>query len=135
MRYLGLDYGSKRIGVAISDTEGRIAFPKTTIFNRSQRGTLKQLTALIEQEKISKIVVGLPSSLGGKDTDQTRLVRSFASVLARETLLSVEFENEMLTTRLAAQSGVSKNHMDESSAALILQSYLDKKIFKSCFRA
>ena len=127
MRYLGIDYGEKRIGIAVSDPLGRIAFPKKVIFNRGRESVLAKLKSLLEEEKISLIVVGLPVGLNGKDTEQTKRVRDFAEMLKKELNIAVEFENEMFTTRMAMQAGVKKEHMDEAAASVILQSYLDKR--------
>ena len=129
MRYLGIDYGEKRIGIALSDTGSRIAFPKKTIFNQATR-TVEQIMALIKEESVSKIIVGLPLSADGKDTEITRRVRDFVGSLKKFTVLPIEFENELLTTRIVKQHGIEKEKVDQSSAALILQSYLDKQNHK-----
>lgn len=127
MRYMGIDYGSRRIGIAVSDSGGRIAFPKKVIFSRGNHETLERLKPFLEEEKISKIIVGLPVGLDGKETEQTRTVREFAEILRKEIMLPIEFENEMLTTHMVKQAGVEKEHTDEAAAAVILQSYLDKQ--------
>src|SRR3989344_6612058 len=127
MRYLGIDYGEKRIGVAVSDPLGRIAFPKKTIFNRGMAKVMAEFRALVEEEKISLVVLGLPIGLDGKDTDQTLRVRDFAENLKKELKIEVKFENEMLTTHYVEGPGlIKKEHTDEAAAAVILQSYLDK---------
>lgn len=124
MKYLGIDYGDKRVGVAVSDSRGEVAFPKTTIFNN--QWLWKNLEALLAEEKISQVVVGLPQALDGTDTEQTVKVRVFVGGLKKITRVPVSFENEMLTTHLVEKAGIKKEHADESAAALILQSYLDK---------
>jgi len=126
MRYLGIDYGKKRIGTAVSDPGGKIAFPKRTIFNRGTDYVLGQLKSLIEEEKVSRIVVGLPIGLDGRETEETQIVRNFVTEFGKQTALPMYFENEMLTTRLVKQQGVPREHTDEAAAAVILQSYLDK---------
>lgn len=127
MRYLGIDHGEKRMGIAISDPEGRIAFPKRVIFNRGNTRMMEQIRSLLQEEGISEVVVGLPISMDGGETDETRNVRRFAEELKKNTVLPIHFENEVLTTRLVEQFGVKKEHTDEAAAALILQSYLDKQ--------
>lgn len=124
MKYLGIDYGEKRVGIAVSDPEGKIAFPKTTLFNN--QWLWKNLSSLLVEEKISHIAVGLPFSADGIDTAQTVKVRNFAEELKKITNIPVDFQDELLTTRLAEKAGLQKEHTDESAAALILQSYLDK---------
>lgn len=126
MRYLGIDYGKKRIGLALSDPEGRIGFPFAELQVFNFRLTAKEIKKIIRQEKIVKVIIGLPRSFQGQETEQTREVSAFANKLKKEIFIPIEFENEMLTTKIAAKNGVKKEHLDASSAAIILQSYLDK---------
>ena len=126
MRYLSLDYGLKRIGVAVSDEDGRMAFPAGVIINRGSRIVLGEIVKRVKKEKIGVIVIGLPIGLNGKETDQTKLTRLFIASLNKVIQLSIETENEILTSRMAAGAGMKDSHIDASSAALILQSYLDK---------
>lgn len=133
LRYLGIDYGDKRIGIAISDEEGRFAFPKMVVRN-GWLEVREQLSKLVRDNKIEAIVVGLPQNFKGIDTQQTQKVRVFAERLHKELGVEVIFENELLTTKevkhYPPQSGAAPRHMvDASSAALILQSFLDKKSF------
>lgn len=127
MRYLGIDYGDKRIGVALSDPEGQIAFPKTVILNIGFERVIRNIKSLVEIEKAVKIVIGLPLAMDGKETDQSQKVRNFVEALKKEINAPIIFENELLTTHLAKAAGVKKEHTDEAAAALILQSYLDKE--------
>ncbi|MDO8561107.1 MAG: Holliday junction resolvase RuvX [bacterium] len=125
MRYLGIDYGKKRTGLSISDEGGSIAFPHKTI-----PGSEKLITALketIEKEKIGKIIIGLPIPFGGGESKQLLEVKKFASLLKKEINLPIEFENEVLTTKMAVRNGISAENLDKASAAIILQSYLDKE--------
>jgi putative Holliday junction resolvase len=124
MKYMGIDYGEKRVGVAVSDPQGEIAFPKTTLFNN--QWLWKNLGSLLAEEKISRVVVGLPLARDGVDTEQTVKVRNFVEGLQKITKIPIDFENEILTTELVKKVGIKKEHTDESAAALILQSYLDK---------
>ncbi len=126
MRYLGIDYGRKRMGLAISDEEGKIAFPRMqfTIYNLPH--TTKILLDIIKKEGVEKIVVGVPVTFGGKESAQTVEARAFGEKLQKAIQLPVEFENELLTTKMAVRGGVAKSKVDASSAAIILQSYLDK---------
>lgn len=126
MRYLGIDYGTKRIGIALSDPEGRVAFPKKTIPNRGGEWAAREIKTFAFDEKASEIILGLPISLDGRETEITSEVRRFAETLERTAGIAVHLENEMLTTRIVKQAGIEKEHTDEAAAALILQSYLDK---------
>ena len=124
--YIGIDYGQKRIGIAISDDEVKIAFPRTTVENKGNNKLVKTIASLVKKEQISCMVVGLPVGLQGQETKQTKGVRAFANKLRKVVSVPVEFENEMLTTKMAKESGAKD--IDASSAAIMLQSYLDKKL-------
>ena len=126
MRYLCLDYGLKRIGVAVSDEEGRMAFPMGIIFHRGIDAVIKEIVERIKKEHIGSVVVGLPVGLDSKETQQTTITRRFVTALKKAVSIPVEIENEMLTSRMAADSGMKGGHRDAASAAIILQSYLDK---------
>lgn len=120
MRYLGIDYGQKKIGLALSDPEGRVAFPHSTV------RTLEEAVALAKRAGVSAVVVGLPIPFRGRPSAQARPVRAFAGRLARALQLPIAFENEALTTKIAERH-TAREKADASAAALILQSYLDRK--------
>ena len=144
-RYLGIDYGDKRIGIAISDEEGHFAFPKTIIQNHPTAHErrdfkeniniyayaieeIKKIISLEPRSKIEAVVVGLPQNFSSQDTEQTKKVRAFVEVLKKEIDAEIIFENEILTSRQIEKTGASSKAMiDASSAALILQGYLDRK--------
>lgn len=126
MKRLGVDYGSKRIGIAISDENGKIAFPKAVISGENMKRAIVALCAIVRSEKISEIVVGLPQTMSGRDSAQTAATRAFADALRRAVHIPVAFENEMLTTKIVKTGGVAKERVDAASAALLLQSYLDR---------
>ncbi len=128
-RYLGIDYGDKRIGIAISDEDGYFAFPKVVLQNTlSVLDELKKIISLEHQSKIVEVIVGLPQNFSGEDTEQTTKVRIFAEKLKKELDIEVIFENEILTSQQIKKTNVStKKMIDASSAALILQEYLNRK--------
>lgn len=121
---LGLDIGARRIGVARGNTLARLATPLTVV---EVDGTeLAQLQKLIEQERATRLVIGLPRNLDGNDTDQTRSVRSFAEKLQKSLGLPIEFQDEAGTTKQAeAEAGTTMVDLDAHAAAIILQDYLD----------
>ena len=128
MRHLGIDYGEKRMGLALSDPEGIIAMPYETIAN--SKSIAGDIAAIVKKEDVKKIVVGIPITFSGGESRQTKSVKEFAEDLRNVVGIPVDFENELLTTRLAEREGVPKDHLDKAAAALILQSYLDKKVKK-----
>jgi len=111
--------------VALSDLEGRIAFPQTVILNGG--AAVKELRALVQAQDVGQIVVGLPLALDGGETEESGRVRAFTEALGKELNLPCIFENEILTTRMAEAAGGRSELSDASAAAIILQSYLDKK--------
>lgn len=126
MRYLGIDYGKKRMGLALSDEEGNIAFPRTQLTTYNIQLTTKIISDIIKKEGIEKIIVGLPVTFGGKESAQTAEARAFGEKMREALKVPIEFENEMLTTKMALKGGVAKSKVDAASAAILLQSYLDK---------
>ncbi|MEK7452900.1 MAG: Holliday junction resolvase RuvX [Patescibacteria group bacterium] len=123
MRYLGIDYGDKRVGLALSDEDGILGMPFKTIQNQN---LIKVLKKIIKDENVGMVIVGLPLNLNMQETGQTKKVNIFRDNLKRQINIPVEFENEFLTSVQAEKSGVGKDKIDEASAALILQSYFDK---------
>ena len=121
MRYLGIDYGKKRIGLALSDQEGRLAFPHSVV------GRIGDVVAVIHGEGVWALVIGLPLTLSGQESGEARAVRAFAGALRERVELPIAFESEVFTTKIAERSSAGAK-ADASAAALILQSYLDKKI-------
>jgi putative Holliday junction resolvase len=126
MKYLGIDYGGKRVGVAISDAVGMIAFPRTTIVNNGS--LISELMAIIESEHVESIVMGDTKTHGGAANPISVEADAFADMLADETGLSVdrswELWSSMEVSKLATKG---HEHDDAAAAAFILQRYLDMK--------
>lgn len=135
MRFLGIDYGKKRIGIAISDEGGKLAFPKETLAN--DLNLFKNLTKIIEEENVTEIVIGESVDFDGKANEIMKEVSGFIDSLKKNTTLPIFLEKEFLTSVEARKHKnfheqsriVKKNNekVDASAAALILQRYLDKK--------
>lgn len=119
MNILAIDYGTKNIGLARASTDVKVALP----FGRV--GKIEELIKLIKQEKIEKLVVGLPLGLNGQENKNTARARKFAKELEKETVMPLEFITEVFSSQAADRmsGGASR---DEKSAMIILQSYLDK---------
>ena len=129
MRVLALDYGSARCGCALSDPTGTIATPIETVQNPTSRRGMATLRALIETREVQRVVVGLPLSLRGTETAQTRETRSFAQRLERRLAgrVPVEMHDERFTTRLAERMAHASSSEDSLAAALLLESWLQNK--------
>jgi putative Holliday junction resolvase len=132
MRSLGLDIGDRRIGVALSDSEGILASTLTVVERKEDSLAIKSIIDIINEKQVEQIVVGLPRSLDGSLGRQVDKVREFVRRLSRYTGVPMEYRDERLTTvmaqRLRRLSGGRKGRGDDAqAAALILQSYLDEK--------
>jgi len=134
MRSLGLDIGDKRIGVALSDPEGILATPLTLINRRDDTADVQAIINIVNQQRVERIIVGLPRSMDGSIGRQAEKVEAFAQKLCSHTEVPVEFRDERLTTvsakRLMQSVGKKKTGKkardDAIAAALILQGYLDE---------
>jgi putative holliday junction resolvase len=124
MKHLGIDYGAKRIGLAVSDSSGTIAFPRGTIENDS--AVMEAIASLIANEQIERIVVGDARSIGGAENAITSDVETFAAAL-KETGLPVELVFEGWSSIEANRYAPDDRHDDSAAAAIILQRYLDIK--------
>lgn len=129
MKYLGIDYGEKRIGVAVSDGDGKIAFPKyVEVASGPERFMIvaRNLKKIIDAEQIDVIIVGLPLGFSMQETEMTKKAKEFGEFLKKELNIEIIFQNEVLSTAEVEKSGGAREGMiDASSAALILQSFLD----------
>lgn len=123
MRVLALDYGSARCGCAISDPTGTVATPLEPVPRPGSRRGLARLRELVDRVGAERVVVGLPLSLSGVDSEQTRETRAFALALERELPVGVELWDERLTTRLAARIG-GRASEDSRAAAHLLEGWL-----------
>ena len=126
--------GQRRIGVALSDSEGILASPLTVIHRTEEAADMDQIISLVRQHEVGRIVVGLPRSLDGSLGGEARGVQAFVERLSQQAPVPVEVWDERLSTvaarRLLAEAGVKKKKIkerqDAAAAALILQGYLDR---------
>ena len=137
-RILGIDYGERRIGIAISDPSATIAQPLTVLTRRAgKRPPVQAIADLIELHDAQHVVIGLPLTLAGDESDWTREVRAFGNKLALRSGTGVSFADERMSS-VAAERAVrslglkrsereQKERIDAAAAMLILQSYLDSR--------
>jgi putative Holliday junction resolvase len=124
MRALALDYGSARCGVAVSDPSGTLATPLEPVLRPGTKRGLKQLAALVGELGAERIVLGLPISLSGGDSAQTRETRAFAERLRAVVDVPVELYDERFTSSLAQQAGGTAS-LDSRAAAVLLDEWLN----------
>lgn len=135
-RLLGLDYGDKTVGVALSDPLG-ITAQGLTIIRREKasklRQTLARLAELISEYEVGTIVIGLPVQMDGTEGDRCEKTRAFAEALAKRTDVPIVFMDERLTTVISDRTMEAtgqddrKKYVDEIAAMLILQTYMDRE--------
>lgn len=124
MRFLGIDHGEAKIGLALGDNEANFSLPYKIV---KAEGFLKVINDILEEESIDEIVLGLPKNLNNEETQQTKVVYDFLNKLKEIVKLPIHLEDERMTSRLGKelQSDKKKNE-DASSAALILESFLKR---------
>ncbi|MFA6897517.1 MAG: Holliday junction resolvase RuvX [Patescibacteria group bacterium] len=125
---LGIDYGNKRIGLALSDPEEKLARRFFTLINSPE--VISNLEKIVKDERVEKIVIGFPVGFSGK-SEQTRRVEEFIVIFQENIKIPVIKVNEVLTSKMAEknlrQNGVKniKEILDQEAARIILQDYLD----------
>lgn len=134
-RILGIDYGEKRLGIAISDETRTIASGLEVYERRSLEEDLQHLREVIEREKVERVVLGLPLNMDGSEGPKAREVRAFKEELESRLHIPVELVDERLTTqeaeRVLLEADLSRRRRrevrDQLAAVLILQSYLNRQ--------
>src|SRR3954468_7845455 len=124
MRVLALDYGSARCGCEISDPTGTLATPIDVVERPTTRRGLARLADLVREREVDLVVVGLPLTLRGTDSDQTREARAFADTLTERVAVPVELYDERFTTSIAARAGGDATAEDSRAAAVLLEDWL-----------
>lgn len=125
---MALDVGEKRIGVAIASTIAKISRPEPTLVN--DETVWLHLQSIIDENAITKIIIGLPRNMAGEETQQSKTVRDFASILSKKIALPTHFQDESVTSIKAEEilkaqgKPYKKADIDAQSAVLILDDYI-----------
>lgn len=133
---MGIDYGDKRIGVALSDLLCIISSPYEVFINKGEEESLKHLDKIIKENDVDEIAMGLPLNMDGSEGERAKLHREFGQKLSDFSGVTVHFVDERLTSAEAEEilisSGVRrekrKELIDKLSAQIILQTFIDNKI-------
>ncbi len=133
MRYLAIDYGEKRTGLAICDADETIATPLTTI--QTKKEPLKKIADVVRAENVQAIVLGLPLNMDDSEGPQTKLVQKFAEQLRKHLDIPIHFQDERLSSFNAEQKlapadltrDKKKKRLDAVAAAVILEAFLETK--------
>ena len=135
MRYLAIDHGQKRTGLAVSDASETLVSPHSVIETTSENELLRRILEVVDKEEIEAIVVGLPVNMDSTESKRTQQVRQFASSLQQHTgkpiILHDErlssFEADYLAVDLDLTRKKKKKRLDAIAAAAILRSYFEQK--------
>jgi len=133
VRVLALDIGERRVGVAASDAEGRVALPLAVLDSSVLRGDMREIVSLARERRSELVVVGLPLTMDGTEGPQAQLVREAGERLARFLPIPIVYTDERLSSaqasRAAQEAGVSdrdqRGRLDDAAAAVFLQQWLD----------
>ena len=132
-RILAIDYGDIRVGLALSDLTCTIAQPFKTLNYDDMDHLIDQLSEIITEKQVNKVVVGIPYNMKGDDTQQTTKVREFVSILEQKLGYEIIFVDERLTSseaekfmhQMDIKTGFNKDKIDKIAASIILQEYID----------
>ena len=135
MRYLCLDIGDRRIGVAMSDPSGILASPLTIIERNDDRAAIEAIISIVKESEVGGVIIGLPRSLNGSLGTQAQKVTGFTDKLRAALSIPVDFRDERLSTvsaRRGMKETMSKKARRETkddaiAAAIILQNYLEER--------
>lgn len=139
MRYLGLDLGSRTLGVALSDKSGLIATTYKTIFhNENYEGLIKEVEQIVKDENVEAIVLGFPKNMNNTIGPKGELSLKFKEALSSTIKLPVYLQDERLTTvsanNILIEGNMSrkkrKKHVDNLAASIILQTFLDRRNYE-----
>ena len=134
-RFLAIDFGEKRVGLDLSDPTKIIAKPFKSITYTDHDDLLNQISLIIEEKNVEKIILGFPKGLKGENTAQTKKVMSFFNLIKNKSIIPIVLQDERFSSVSAKKSlilqniktGHNKGLIDETAAAIFLQLYLDRK--------
>lgn len=124
MRWLGVDAGLARVGLAISDPDERFAVPLEVV---PAAAAFPAIRSIVARDEVGGIVIGLPLTMSGREGEATRMARRLGDRIERALQLPVEYEDERLTTAEAERLTGSARPSDDIAAVLILQQFLDRR--------
>lgn len=135
MRVLALDYGAARCGCALSDPTGTLATPLEPVARPATRRGLERIADLVGAHAVERVLVGLPLSLSGEDSAQTRETRAWAARLTDALAVPVELYDERFTTTLAGRAGGTSSSEHSRAAAVLLDGWLARRAGAPVVRA
>ena len=132
-RFLAIDYGARRVGLALSDPLKMIASPYRTIINKNNTILIEEIERIIAAKDVELTIIGLPLGMAGQKTEQTKKVEEFVDKLTDRGII-IKYEDERWSSVAAKRSmkeqniksGYNKGLVDQTAAAIFLQQYLDR---------
>ncbi len=124
MRLMGIDYGTKRVGIALTDDKGMMAFPRAVVENDPE--LLQRISEIAEKEKVEKIIIGHSLNREGKPNPVHAHVEGFIQDLTLELGIPIELEPELYTTKEATRFQGKNIMTDAAAASIILNSYITR---------
>ena len=125
MKYLGIDYGEKRVGIAVSDIEGKVAFPKIVLENNAE--LINKISDLIKEFDVNAIVIGESKDYKGEDNKISPKIISFKRDLSTTIKLPISLEPEFMSSMQVEKTFGKTDMLDASAASIILQTFMDKE--------
>jgi len=125
MRLMGIDFGEKRIGIALSDEQENFAFPYSVVIN--DKNAIKEIKKICEENQVEKIILGQSLDYSNQPNPVMKKIELFKDSLKKEIKIPVIYQNETLTTQEAKRIQGKTVKTDASAAALILRSFIEKK--------
>ena len=125
MRLMGIDFGEKRIGIALSDEQENFAFPYSVVIN--DKNAIKEIKKICEENQVEKIILGQSLDYSNQPNPVMKKIELFKNSLKKEIKIPVIYQNETLTTQEAERIQGKTAKTDASAAALILRSFIEKK--------
>jgi putative transcription antitermination factor YqgF len=125
MKYLGIDYGEKRVGIAISDKEGKVAFPKEVLENNSK--LIQKIADLCKESEVGTIVIGESKNYKGEDNKINPKIIAFKKKLSSIIKLPIFLEPEFMSSMQVEKNFGKTDMLDASAAAIVLQTFIDKE--------
>lgn len=124
-RILGIDFGTKKVGIAVSDKDSNFALPKVVLKN--DKDLIKNIEKIIEENNISSIIMGESMNYKGEENPVMKSMKNFVNEIKKKSNLQIYFEPEFLTSSQVRNTQGESKMIDASAAALILQSFIDKR--------
>ena len=124
-RILGIDFGTKKVGIAVSDKDSNFALPKVVLKN--DKDLIKNIEKIIEENNISSIIIGESMNYKGEENPVMKSMKNFVNEIKKKSNLQIYFEPEFLTSSQVRNTQGESKMIDASAAALILQSFIDKR--------